>query len=176
MSVWTWVRAVVVAGVVAAAPGAADAQPDGQREAARALARLMMEDRSQPPIEEQVGVRMMQSVALTLQERLNRRLQEVELQRLAAIVRRFVEEALPPGRSEAMAAEVYVRHFDEAELRELLAFQTSPVGRKAARLAPTLALETAQALEREVRESPATPGLLAELRRVFPVLGPAESP
>ncbi|HUG38000.1 MAG TPA: DUF2059 domain-containing protein, partial [Candidatus Limnocylindrales bacterium] len=87
----------------------------------------------------------------------------------------FVAETFPRSRVEEIAADGYARHFDEAELRELLRFQQSPVGRKASRLAPVIAAETGQAIDGELRASPAIPGLLDALHRVFPVLRP-ESP
>ena len=75
-----------------------------------------------------------------------------------------------------LAASVYAQHFDEGELRELLAFQRSPLGRKIARLTPTIARETAQAIDGEIRGSPAMPQLVDELQRAFPVLRSPESP
>src|SRR2546426_301182 len=63
-----------------------------------------------------------------------------------------------------------------AELRELLRFQQSAVGRKAARLTPVIASETAQAIDGEIRSSPGLPRMLAALQRAFPVLKPSESP
>jgi hypothetical protein len=95
---------------------------------------------------------------------------------LAGIVRRFVAETLPPSRGEEIAASVYAQHFDESELRELLRFQRSATGRKAARLTPVIARETAEAISREIRTSPSIPRMLDELHRAFPVLGPPESP
>ena len=94
---------------------------------------------------------------------------------LASIVRHFVGEALPAARTEELAAEVYLQHFDGAELSALLSFQRSAVGRKAARLAPVIASESSQ-IDRELQQSPALPGLLDELRRAFPVLGTPQSP
>jgi hypothetical protein len=95
---------------------------------------------------------------------------------IAGIVRRFVADTLPGDRAEGIAADVYARHFDEAELRELLQFQRSPVGMKARRLAPVVARETAQAMEREIRSSPVLPRMLQQLADAFPVLGTPESP
>ena len=92
------------------------------------------------------------------------------------IARRFVNETLTPSRTEEIAAEVYLRHFDGAELAELLRFQRSAVGQKASRLGPVLGAESAQAIDREIRESPALPTLADELRREFPVLGAPQSP
>jgi hypothetical protein len=151
---------------------AVHAQTDARRALARDLARLLVEDPSRPAIEEQVRVGMMQFVASSLEERLNRRLQDVEWQMVGSIVGRFVAEALAPPVPEQVAAEVYAHHFDEQELRELLAFQRSPTGRKAWRLNAVIARDTAQGLDREMRRSPAAGRMLDELRRAFPILGP----
>jgi hypothetical protein len=71
---------------------------------------------------------------------------------------------------------VYESHFDEAELKTLLEFQRSAVGRKAARLTPVIARETGQAIDGEIAQSPALPRLFEELGREFPVLRAPESP
>ena len=170
---WLAVAVILTGAVVAAGAGA---QPDTRRALARDLARLLVEESPGRGVEEQVGAGMMQAMAATLEERLSRRLLEVEWHTLAAIVRRFVVEALPPHVTEEVAAEAYARHFDEQELTELLAFQRSPTGRKAWRLNPVITRDTAQALDREMRRSPAAHRLLDELRRAFPVLAPPESP
>jgi len=174
----TW-RAWVVGGLTAITLGGAGpvaAQPDGQRELAGELAQLMLDETVRRRLGEQVSAGVMRAIGATLQERLNRRLLEVEWRMLAGIVERFVEETLPRGRAEQIATEVYLRHFDAAELQELVAFQRSATGRKAARLTPVIARETSEALERELRASPAVPGMLEALHRAFPVLGPGESP
>jgi hypothetical protein len=170
------VGALLAAAVVGAAVAPADAQDPVARDLARELARLMLDSAARRGIEEPLVAGMMQGVGNALQERLNRRLLDVEWQMVAEIVRRFVGQTLSPERSEEIAAAVYVRHFDADELRELLAFQRSPVGRKTARLAPTVATETVQAMDRAIRTSPALPDMLAELRQAFPVLGTSESP
>jgi hypothetical protein len=175
MTARAWI-AVAVAVSYALAAGDVPAQPDTRRALALELARLLVEDTPRRAIEEQLGAGMMQVMASALEERLNRRLQEVEIHTLAGILRRFLAEALPPAVTEAVAADVYARHFDERELQELLAFQRSPIGRKAWRLNPVIARDTAQALDREMRRSPAAERMLDELRRAFPVLGPFESP
>lgn len=159
-----------------AAAGPAPAQDAAQRELALALARVMLDSAARRSIEEPLIAGMMQGVGAALQERLNRRLQDAEWQMVADIVRRFVGQTLAPDRAEEIAAEVYARHFDADELRDLLAFQRSALGRKTARLAPVIAVETAQAMDRAIRSSPALPEMLAQLRHVFPVLGAAESP
>jgi hypothetical protein len=119
---------------------------------------------------------MLRVIGTMLQERLNRRLQDSEGRTLADIVRGFVVRTLPPARIQEIAARGYASHFDEAELRALLDFQRSEVGRKAARLTPVIGLESAQAVEREIQESPAMPRLMEELQRAFPVLRSPESP
>lgn len=162
------------AAVAGAVPVAA--QEDRQRALARELAGVMLEGNARRGIEEQVGVSLVQAIAVTLQERLNRNLLEVEWRMLAGIVRRFVGDTLSGGRTDELAADVYREHFDGDELAELLRFQRSAVGRKVARLGPRIAIETAQALEREIRRSPSMPAMLGELRRAFPVLGLPESP
>jgi hypothetical protein len=167
--------AVLLAAALAA-PGPSGAQPLPEDDPARQLARLMLEGNARASIEQQVGAGMMQAMASMLQERLHRRLQEPEIRTLAGIVQRFLGETLTPTRTEEIAADVYTRYFEPDELRELLAFQQSPVGRKTARLAPRVAFDTAQALDREIRRSHALPQLVDELRRAFPVLGPSESP
>ena len=170
-----WLGLVLVAVALAWASQPA-AQEGTRRELARDLARLMLDEPGRRAVDEQVGAGLTKAIATTLEERLNRPLQEVEWQRLIGIVRRFVAETLPPSRSEEIAAEVYASHFDEAELRELLRFQQSPLGRRAAQLTPVIALETAQAIDAEIRKSPALPEMLAELQRAFPVLKSPESP
>ena len=168
----------VVAGVVAFGSPTwrppAWAQPT-RAELSRDLARLLVDDTVRRALDEQVYTSLMQAMAVTIQERLGRRLQEVEWGMLSDIVRRFVIQTLPPSRTEEIAADAYARNFDEAELSELLRFQQSAVGRKASRLAPVISVETAKAVESEIRQSPAIPRLVEDLRRAFPVLNP-ESP
>lgn len=175
MSRRRWVAVVLVAAVLGGAAEAV-AQQDRQRELARELAHLMLDNPTRRGVDEQVGASMMQAIGLTLQQRLNRRLLEMEWRMVGEIVQRFVGEVLPSSRTEALAAEVYMRHFSADELEELLRFQRSPVGRKAAELTPTIRLQTVEAMDREIRDSPALPGMLAELRHAFPVLGGAEGP
>jgi hypothetical protein len=163
----------VLLAVAMAGPAAAQDTP---HDLARELARLMLDSTARRSIEEPLIASMVQGVAGALQTRLNRRLLEAEWQMVAEIVRRFIAQTLGPERSEAIAADVYVRHFDADELRALLAFQRSPVGRKTAQLAPVVAAETAQAMDRAIRTSAALPEMLAELRQAFPVLGTSESP
>jgi len=175
MAVRAWVGMGLVA-LVLAGVGQAAAPEDVRLPLARELAHLMLDDTVRRVLEEQVGSGMIRAVSATLEERLSRRLLEVEWQLLANIVRRFVAETLSQDRTEEIGAEAYARHFDEAELGELLRFQQSAVGRKAARLTPVIASETAQAIDGEIRSSPALPRMLVELQRAFPVLKPAESP
>ena len=155
--------------------GHASAQ-QSSRELARELARVLLQSTERQAIDDQVVGGLVQSMAVMLQNRLSRRLLEVEWQTLVVIARRFVNETLTPSRTEEIAAEVYLRHFDGAELAELLRFQRSAVGQKASRLGPVLGAESAQAIDREIRESPALPTLADELRREFPVLGAPQSP
>ena len=170
-----WAQATLLAVVIAWA-GPVTAQEDSRRALARDLAHVMLDDNLRRGLDEQVTAGLITAVATTLQERLNRRLQDEEWRTVAAIARRFVADTLPPARTEELAAVVYARQFDDAELRELLGFQRSAVGRKASRLAPVIAAETAQAIDEEIRKSPAMPGMLAELQRAFPVLKSPESP
>jgi hypothetical protein len=154
----------------------ATAQADEHRELARELARVVT-GRSQPgALEDTIGAGMTQAMAARLEQRLNRRLLDVEWQMLTGIVRRFVADAITPSRTEEIAADVYLRHFDAEELRDLLRFERSPVGRKAARLGPVIARETAEAVEQEIRTSAGAPRLVEDLRRAFPVFGGPESP
>jgi hypothetical protein len=155
--------------------GQALAQSDDRRTLARDLAHLMLDDQLRRDLNEQVSAGLTVAVASSLQARLNRRLLDLEWRLVADIVGRFVTDTLAPARTDELAADVYARRFDEAELRELLAFQRSPVGRKAARLAPLIAIETAEAINAEIRSSPALPRMVDELERAFPVLRP-ESP
>lgn len=171
----TWIGVVVVALLLGGA-GHAAAQGAGRQELARELARLMLDDAERRGLDELVSAGLAQAVVGTLQERLNRRLLDEEWRIVARIVRRFVAETLPPSRTEEIAAQAYERHFDAEELRELIRFQTSAVGRKAARLTSVIAAESVQAIDGEIRRSPAMPRMLEDLQRAFPVLGPLESP
>jgi hypothetical protein len=162
--------------VVVGSAGPAAGQGASRSALARELAQLMIDDTVRRVVDEQVRARLAQSIASTLQERLNRRLVDVEWRLLARIVGRFVAETLPPSRKEEIAAEVYAGQFDEAELEELVRFQRSALGRKVARLTPVIATETAQALDLEIRRSPAIPRMVDELQRAFPVLRAPESP
>ena len=78
--------------------------------------------------------------------------------------------------AEEIGARVYGSHFDEPELKALAEFQRSAVGRKAARLTPAIARETARAIEGEIAQSHALPRLIEELGREFPVLRGPETP
>lgn len=175
MAVRAWIGLALIALLTSTAVSAA-AQDEEHRLLARELARLMLDDTMRRGFDEQVGDSMVRVMAATVQQHLNRGLLEVEWQLLTGIVRRFVRDTLPPGRIEEIAAGIYVRHFDVAELRELLAFQRSPVGRKAARLTAVIAGDTVRAVDREIRTSAAMPGMLAELQRTFPALGTSQSP
>lgn len=167
----------LIAGVLfLALASEAGAQFSRATDAARDLAQLMLDESTRRRIDEQVGRGMMQSLGSTLEERLSRRLLEVEWRMLADIVDRFLRETLPPGRTEELTAEIYALHFDETELRDLLAFQRSAVGRKVMRLAAVIAQDTLRAIDREIRTSNAARDMIAELQRAFPILGASESP
>jgi hypothetical protein len=168
--------ALALLAVSLAGLGQAVAQGGDQRALARDLAHLMLDDTLRRELNEQVAAGLAAAVGSSLQTRLSRRLQDTEWQLISEIVSRFVRDTLVPGRTDELAADVYARRFDEAELRELLAFQRSAVGRKAARLAPLIAIETAQAINDEIRTSPALPRLVEELQGAFPVLRTPESP
>jgi hypothetical protein len=167
---------VLLLAVSLAVAGHAMAQADGRQALARDLARLMLNDTLRRELDEQVAVGLTTALGSSLQTRLNRRLHESEWRLVAEIVRRFVGDTLVPSRTDDLAANIYASHFDEAELRQLVAFQSSLVGRKAARLAPVIAAETAQAINDEIRNSPALPRMVEELQREFPVLRTPESP
>jgi hypothetical protein len=166
----------LVAVLVLVAGSPVSAQEASHEELSRDLARLMVDEAARRDVVEQVSAVMVQAIATTIQDRLSRRLQDPEWRMLADIVARFVGETLPPSRAEDIAARLYGRHFDDAELRELLRFQRSDVGRKAERLTTVIRSETAQAIDAEIRESPSMPRLLDDLQRAFPVLKRHESP
>lgn len=170
-----WGSAVVLA-IALLARDTGATQTETLNEVALELARLAVDDSTREKVGEGVRGGMMRAVSGSLQERLNRRLLDVEWRILGEIVGRFVRETLPETRIEEIAAAVYLRHFTEGELREMLAFQRSPVARKLARLSPVINVDTTRAIDEEVRTSPAMRDMLAELRRAFPVLGTGESP
>ncbi len=168
--------ALVVVAVLLCSGGAVSAQDAARDALALELARVLIDEPAQRGIADQVSLSLLRVIGTMLQERLNRRLHDAEGRTLADIVRAFVARTLPPARIEEIAARAYANHFDEAELRALLDFQRSAVGRKAARLMPVIGFESAQALESEIQQSPAMPRLMEELQRAFPVLRSPESP
>jgi hypothetical protein len=168
--------AMVLLGLVLLGRGDAAAANDAREELARALAAFMLDENARRGLDEQVTAGMIRSIGTTLQERLHRQLLEVEWRIVGDIVRRFVSEAMPSSHAQEIAARVYARNFEETELRELLRFQQSPVGQKAARLAPAIQTETSRAIDIELRESPAVPAMVVELQRQFPILKNPESP
>lgn len=170
-----WIVVVLLA-ISLGGVGPAMAQGNDQRALARDLAHLMLDDTLRRELNDQVAAGLTAAVGSTLQARLSRRLLDMEWQLVSEIVRRFVRDTLVPSRTDEIAADVYARRFDEAELRDLLAFQRSAVGRKAAQLAPLIAIETAQAINDEIRTSPALPRMVEELQGAFPVLTMPESP
>ena len=177
MTVRAWSFALLIAATVGAGvPDAPALAQEGRREIARELAALTLDDLSRRRLEEQVTLQLAQAIGGTLQDRLSRPLQEVEWNMVARIVRRFVADTLTPGRAVEIAAEAYVKHFEEAELRELLAFQRTPVARKVARLSPVIAAYSAGAIDVEIRESAAMPRLVEDLQREFPILRRPETP
>ena len=179
VSDWRWTGLVAVGSllaVIALGAGVASAQDGVRQGLALDLARVVIDDQMRQGLSDQVAIGMLRLIGASLQERLNRRLQDAEVRTLAEIIRGFVGQTLTSERIEEIAARAYASQFDEAELKALLDFQRSAVGRKAARLTPTIALETAQAIESEIRESPAMPRLIEELQREFPVLRSPESP
>jgi hypothetical protein len=166
----------LLAFVALCAGGVASAQEANRQALALDLARVLIDEQMRQGLSDQVGISLLRLIGATLQERLNRRLQEPEVRTLAEIIRGFVGRTLTSERIDEIAARAYASHFDEAELVALLEFQRSAVGRKAARLTPVIGLETAQAIEGEIRQSPAMPRLIEELQREFPVLRSPESP
>jgi hypothetical protein len=166
----------VLASIVLGIGGSAQAQDANRQALALDLARILIDDQMRQGLSDQVAISMLRVIGTTLQERLNRRLQEAEVRTLAEIVRGFVGRTLTAGRIDKIAARAYASHFEEAELKALVEFQRSAVGQKAARLTPVIGLEAAQAIEGELQQSPAMPRLLEELQSAFPVLRSPESP
>ena len=166
----------LLAFVVLCDGGIASAQDANRQALALDLARVLIDDQMREGLSEQVGISMLRLIGTNLQERLNRRLQDAEVRTLSEIIRGFVGRTLTSERIEEIAARAYASQFDEAELKALVEFQRSAVGRKAARLTPVIGMETAQAIEGEIRQSPAMPRLIEELQREFPVLRSPESP
>jgi len=169
-------QASLLAAVLLCDGGAVSAQDVARQALALELAKVLIDDQAQRGFADQVSLSMLRVIGTILQERLNRRLQDAEGRTLADIVRGFVSRTLPPARIQEIAARAYASHFDEAELRAMLAFQQSAVGRKAMRLTPVIGIENAQAVESEIQQSPAMPRLMEELQSAFPVLRPLESP
>ena len=169
-------QASLLAAVLLCDGGVVSAQDATRQALARELAQVLIDDQVQRGFADQVSLSMLRVIGTILQERLNRRLQDSEGRTLADIIRGFVTRALPPARIQEIAARAYASHFDETELRALLDFQQSAVGRKATRLMPVIGLENAQAVESEIQQSPAMPRLMEELQSAFPVLRSHESP
>jgi hypothetical protein len=166
----------LLASLVLGNGGVTSAQDATRQALALDLARVLIDDQMRRELSDQVSSGLLQLIGTRLQERLNRRLQEAEVRTLADIIRGFVGRTLTPDRIEDIAAHAYASHFDEAELKALVEFQRSAVGRKAARLTPTIAMETSRAIEGEIRQSAAMPRLIEELGREFPVLRAPETP
>lgn len=168
---------MLLAALMLASGDVASAQDADRQALALDLARVLIDDQTRQALSNEVGLGLLQVIGARLQERLNRRLQEAEVQTLAEIIRAFVGRTLTEDRIEAIGARVYARHFDEAELKALVDFQRSAAGRKAARLTPVISQETARAIEGEIAQSPAMPRLIEALGQEFPVLrGGPETP
>ena len=167
--------ATLFAALVLGAGGAASAQDADRHGLALDLARVLIDDQMRQGLSDQVGIGLLQLIGTRLEGRLNRRLQDSEVQTLAEIIRAFVGRTLTEDRVEQIGARVYGSHFDEAELKALVEFQRSAVGRKAARLTPAIARETGRAIESEIAQSPALPRLIEALGREFPVLRAPET-
>jgi hypothetical protein len=168
--------ATLLVALVLADGGVVSAQDPGRHALALDLARVLIDDQMRQGLSDQVGIGLLELIGTRLQERLNRRLLDKEAQTLAEIIRAFVGRTLTQDRIEEIGARVYASQFDEAELKTLLEFQRSAVGRKAARLTPAIARETARAVEGEIAQSPALPRLIEEIGREFPVLRGPETP
>ena len=162
--------------MVLADGGAASAQDADRGRLALDLARVLVDDQIRQGLSDQVGIGLLQLIGTRLEERLNRRLQDSEVRTLAEVIRAFVGRTLTEDRIEEIGARVYGSNFDETELKALVEFQRSAVGRKAARLTPAIARETARAIEGEIAQSPALPRLIEEIGREFPVLRAPETP
>jgi hypothetical protein len=156
--------------------GVASAQETERHRLALDLARVLIDDQMRQGLSDQVGIGLLQLIGTRLEDRLNRRLQEAEIRALAEMIRGFVGRTLTADRIEQIGARVYGSQFDETELKTLVEFQRSAVARKAARLTPEIARETARAIEGEIAQSPALPGLIEEIGREFPVLRAPETP
>src|SRR5262245_18554739 len=162
--------------LVLAGNSAVSAQDAERHGLALDLARVLIDDQMRQGLSDQVSLGLLQLIGTRLQERLNRRLQESEVRTLADIIRAFVGRTLTEDRVQEIGARVYDSHFDTAELKVLVEFQRSEVGRKATRLTPAIARQTARAIEAEIAQSPALPRLIEELGREFPVLRLPETP
>lgn len=167
---------MLLAALMLASGDVASAQDADRQALALDLARVLIDDQTRQALSNEVGLGLLQVIGARLQERLNRRLQEAEVQTLAEIIRAFVGRTLTEDRIEAIGARVYARHFDEAELKALVDFQRSAAGRKAARLTPVISQETARAIEGEIAQSPAMPRLIEALGQEFPVLRTPQTP
>ncbi|HMH54062.1 MAG TPA: DUF2059 domain-containing protein [Candidatus Acidoferrum sp.] len=166
----------LLAALMLGAGDVASAQDANRQALALDLARVLIDDQTRQGLSDQVGIGLLQLIGTRLQERLNRRLQDSEVRTLAEIIRAFVGRTLTEERIEEISARVYASQFDEAELKALVEFQRSAVGRKAARLTPAIAQETARAIEAEIAQSPALPRLVEAIGQEFPVLRTPQTP
>ena len=83
---------------------------------------------------------------------------------------------MPTAEIHQVYARVYANLFDEEELRELVRFNQTSAGRKSLKLRGQIGEQALQAMAQVVDRSPERKTLVADLKREFPVLGPAESP
>ncbi len=167
--------ASVLAAATVLSPGAA--ADDGERlRIAKDLVKIAIDDEVRGRIQEQLVVLLTRSIGLSLENQLNRRLLEGEWRNIEKIVMRFIAYAMPTAEIEQVYARVYANLFDEDELRELARFNQTPAGRKSLRLRGQIGEQALQSMAQVVERSPERKTLAADLKREFPVLGPAESP
>ena len=181
MSPRTALAALVVAATLIGAAGArvtgtAVADEAQRLRLSRDLVTVALDDEVRAKLQQQLALFVTQSIGRSVQTQLNRRLLDVEWRILERIATRFTDEALPPSQMEQVYAAVYANLFDENELRELIRFHGTSAGRKSVRLQGQIGQDALEAMARVVDKSPARATLVTELRREFPVLGPAESP
>jgi hypothetical protein len=171
-----WLGVLLVAAAVAAWPGGAAADEAERLRLARELTSTALAGEMRERLQAQLVVLTTQSIGRAIQIQLNRRFLEVEWRIVERLVTRFLGEALPPPQLEQIYAEIYADLFDEDELRELVRFHRTSAGRKSLQLQGRIGRDALEAMSRVVDRSPARATLIAELRKEFPALGPAESP
>ena len=165
---------VLAAAAVLSPAAAAD---DSERlRIARDVVKLALDDETRGRIQEQLVLLLTRSIGRPLENQLNRRLLEGEWRNIEKIVTRFIAYAMPTAEIEKVYARVYANLFDEEELRELVRFHQTSAGRKSLKLRGHIGEQALQAMAQVVERSPERKTLVADLKREFPVLGPAESP